>query len=146
MRTRALLALLLLCSACAPLAADEATEQEVARLDQSVVAAIVKGDVAFVERTYSPDYTFVGVRGETLDRAQSIADMRSGKTKYDDIKVTQRSVRVYGNTALVTGVEVLKGRTPAGPFDSNVRFIAAYTRRGNRWLEVYFQATPIATP
>ena len=137
--------LLVLCAAVAATAETDA-QREVARLDQEVVEAVQRGDLAFLERTLAEDYVYVGPDGRARTRAESLADLRAGTLKFDAITVDRRQVVVHGDTAVVTGRERMRGRSATGAFDTTVSFVAIYVRRQGRWQEVLFQATPLRAP
>lgn len=144
MKQTAFAALILLAlAAAASAAAQKDAAAEVRRADEQVVQAVLKGDAAALDRMYAPDYRYIGPDGATRTRAQSLADTRSGSAKFERIDVADREVAVYGDAAVVTGRELMKGRTAAGAFDANVRFLAVYVKRDGRWQEAAFQSTPI---
>ena len=60
------------------------------------------------------------------------------------IKDDQMKVNIYGNTALVTGVEHVEGtyKGHAGLFD--LRFANVFVYRDHRWQLVRAQGTPIS--
>jgi ketosteroid isomerase-like protein len=140
---RLLLTALLFLAVLPSTAAQGGARDAVIRLDRDVVAAILRGDLPFLERTYAEGYTYTGPDGRSRNRAEALADLRSGATKFDTIDADDRQVHLYGDTAVVTGREKLKGKDARGAFDSVVRYTAVYVMRDGRWQEVAFQATPV---
>jgi ketosteroid isomerase-like protein len=46
---------------------------------------------------------------------------------------------VHGNTAVVTGWLVVRGRGPGGPFDRRFRYTDTWLRRDGRWRVIAAQ-------
>src|SRR5438046_2137161 len=82
--------------------ADKAQE-EIKQLEEERNQALLKGDAAAIERMTSEDYTFINQRGELRTRAEIVAGFKSGMYKYDARQLCEVRVRVYGDTAVVTG-------------------------------------------
>jgi ketosteroid isomerase-like protein len=55
-------------------------------------------------------------------------------------------VRVYGDTALLSGRTRMTGRYSGEPFVSHYRYIDVYVRRGGVWRVVSVQTTSIPEP
>jgi hypothetical protein len=64
--------------------------------------ALVAGDVAAIGRIYADDYTSV-VASTSRTKADVLADLKSGALKLEASSNDETNVRVYGNTAVVTG-------------------------------------------
>src|SRR5262245_44136186 len=58
-------------------------KQTIRRLDSERSQAIVQGDAATLERTYDDDYGAVRTSGVVRNKAQAIADNRSGALKIE---------------------------------------------------------------
>jgi ketosteroid isomerase-like protein len=56
------------------------------------------------------------------------------------------NVRVYGDTAIVTGRSTAKGKDQYGTMDEQRRWTRVLVRRDGRWQFVHFQGTPITKP
>src|SRR5262245_36921493 len=78
-------------------------EQAIKQLDNERIQAIQKSDTAFLERVYADDYIVIGTNGAVRNKAQVIADIKSGALKVESIKDDELKVRVYGDTAILTG-------------------------------------------
>jgi ketosteroid isomerase-like protein len=70
---------------------------------------------------------------------------RPGRTKYDAFEVDDLRVRVYGDTAVVTGRSTPRGRDARGQeMHGRYRFLRVWVKRDGRWQVVAFQGTRIA--
>ncbi|HUC29165.1 MAG TPA: nuclear transport factor 2 family protein, partial [Candidatus Acidoferrum sp.] len=52
------------------------------------------------------------------------------------------TVRLHGNTAVVTGLYTLKGTVRGEPFLQRGRFVDTWLQRDRRWVAVASLATP----
>jgi len=105
-------------------------------------AAVVKGDVARLEKETSDDYTFINLNGQLSGKAQMDA-IKSGTIKLTSNELSDLKVRVYGDTAVVTGRSDAKGTIGGGPSRGPVMFTRVYVKKDGRWQSVAFQQTPI---
>ena len=62
----------------------------------------------------------------------------------NDLSVTHLDVKVYGNTAVVTGYIVGTGTTPDGKTEQvMIRRTAVLIKKGNKWQEVHLHSSPV---
>jgi uncharacterized protein (TIGR02246 family) len=104
-----------------------------------------KKDAAWFERNVADDATYVSARTGVLQtKAELIASMTGSKTVYESLELSEVNVRVDGNTAVVTGVNRVRGRDEQGkPFDRRSRFTGTYVKRDGRWQVWAAQGTAI---
>jgi len=95
--------------AAAPAAAASA-EEEIQKLEKERAAAAVKADTAFLEKYTADDYTFINRSGQLADRTQTMSRLKSGDIKLTANDVSDLKVRLYGNTAVVTGRPTIRTR------------------------------------
>lgn len=125
------------------------TENELLALHEQWVAARVNGDVAFLERFYGQELRLHVADGRVVARNDDIAlfnragksDLEVVKTEY--IRDVDMKVTSYGDTAVVTGVENVKGTYRGQPGEMAVRFINILVWRDGRWQLVAGQGTRI---
>src|SRR5512132_40571 len=94
-----------------------------------------RNDVAWVERNYANDATDISSRtGAIHSKAEEIASMKDNKTVLDSLELSDLNVRVEGNSAIVTGINRVRGKDAEGkPFDRQTRFTDTYIKRDGRW-------------
>src|SRR5216683_2095606 len=90
-------------NSAAPGQAGGSVQDEIKKLEQERNQAIVRNDAAALDRMSSADYTVIDLRGELLNKTQIVDGFKSGAIKYDSRELSDLNVRVYGNTAVVTG-------------------------------------------
>jgi ketosteroid isomerase-like protein len=79
-------------------------------------------------------------------KAQRLADIKSGTNRFDTLESSDRTVRVYGDTAVMTSLTTLKGQYGGQEASGRYRVTQVLVRRGGGWQIVAIQMTPIATP
>ena len=84
---------------------DAAAEREVRQTIQKYRTALLQRDAATLEQIWADDYTFTNGAGETLSKAQRLANLKSGATSLGSISEDEDiKVRVYGKVAVATSV------------------------------------------
>ena len=121
-------------------------EQEVTQLTDQYIAALKGKDTAALERIWGDDLTFINPGGVVLTKAQRLADIQSGANRFDSLEVSDRTVRVYGDTAVMTSLTTMKGQYGGQDASGQYRVTNVFARRGGAWQIVSLQMTPIATP
>ena len=131
-------------------------EREIRELEAQLGRAVITGDRAFFERVLAEDFTHTSHSGIFKTRAEWMAENKfenrqgkpqPGKTTYEAFEVDDLAVRIYGETAVVTGRSTPKGRNAKGePIRGQYRFLRVWVKRGGSWQVVAFQGTRIAAP
>ncbi len=119
------------------------SEQEIKALEADRNRAILTGDAAALERMTSDDYTFITLRGELRTKAEIVRGFQSGSFKYDSRTISDLNVRVYGDTAIVTGRSTQKGSENGKDYSGDYRFTRVYVKQKGHWVTVALQATLI---
>lgn len=104
-----------------------------------------KKDAAWFERNFADDATEVASRTSALQtKAEAIASMKTDKSVLESLELSELSVRVDANGAIVTGINRVRGRDEQGkPFDRRVRFTDTFIKRDGRWQVWASQGTII---
>ena len=115
----------------------------VASLDTEYQAAVERNDADTMGRILAEDFVLVTGLGKTYDRNDLLEQARSKEVTYErqeEVDGTQ-TVRVYGDTAIVTALLWVKG-TQAGsePFDYKLWFSDTYVRTPQGWHYAFGQA------
>jgi uncharacterized protein (TIGR02246 family) len=123
---------------------EEKVEQELLSLESQIASAVVERDAAFVQRVFGDDFVYTGVRGEIKTKKDIVAELESGQLKFSQLRFDDQRVRLYNETAVVTGRATTKGRGPQGEISGQFRYTRVYVKRDGQWQLVTFQGTPIA--
>ena len=124
----------------------EDVQEQLKKLETERAAAAVKGDAATLEKQTSDDYTFINMNGQMSDKSQMVNAFKTGQTKLTSDDVSDMKVRVYGNTAVITGKADVKGTLGGKDADGQIMFTRVYVKKGGNWQSVAFQQTRVSNP
>lgn len=135
----AALAAVLLAAAAHPARAQSPDEAAVRAVEDRRIKALVDDDFATLEAIFADDLHYTHSSTVVDDKASFMAALRTGKTKYETIDREPARVRIYGDTALMTGTAVvgLRGRAEK----LSLRYTLVYVRQGGQWRMVAWQST-----
>lgn len=119
-------------------------QEEIKKIEQERNQALLKHDTATLERMTSDDYTFINQRGELRTKSEILAGFKSGTFNYDAREISDLEVRVYGDTAVVTGRAKQKGVENSKDYSGENRFTRVYVKQNGRWVSVALQVTLVA--
>jgi ketosteroid isomerase-like protein len=125
--------------------AQDAKEQ-LKKLEMDRAAAVVKGDVATLDKQTAADYVLITMNGRMSDKAQMLDGFKSGQSKLTSNDLSDLKVRVYGDAAVVTGKADVKGTLGGQDATGQVLFTRVYVKKGGRWQSVSFQQTRVSNP
>ena len=119
------------------------TEEQIKSIEEERNRAILSGDAATLDRMTAEDYTFITLRGELRTKAEIVKGFQSGAFKYESRTISELKVRVYGDTAVVTGRSTQKGEENGKDYSGDYRFTRVYVKDTGHWITVALQTTPI---
>jgi peptidylprolyl isomerase len=92
-----------------------AAEAELKRLEREWFDAVVKGDAEALKRILADDFAALNDDGSVINKAKMIEMSQAGLVKLDEIKTDEFNLRLYGNTAMVTGrATYIRDQKPLG--------------------------------
>jgi ketosteroid isomerase-like protein len=137
----------LLVAACGRAFGDQTSdERDLKQLVKDLNAAIVKADIAFLERVLDQDYVHYRPRGTVENRAQYLENRKTGNVNFESLVADDVKVRFYGDTAIVTYRSTAKGKDQQGAIDEQRLWTRVFVRRDGRWQLVHSQGTSIQKP
>ena len=134
----------LMLAACGQAIGDSASdERELVQLIKDLNVAVVRADLAFLERVLHKDYVHHRPRGNAENRAEYLENRKTGRVDFESLASDEIKVRLFGDTAIVTGRSTAKGKDQHGAFDDQRLWTRVFLRRDGRWQVVHYQGTPI---
>ena len=122
---------------------DSQIEHDVRRMNSEWVAALVQGDGNGLARIMAADCTFTyPLEGDGTE--QFVADVESGDLSVESMTRDNVEVRVFGQTAVLTGLDTVKWSYKGHDISGFYRTIHVYAQRDGRWQLVAIQSCPIA--
>ena len=111
----------------------EGAEQTVLRIEKEMLDALLKGDASASERYLAETYIFTGPDGMVTNKAQSVADLKSGDLKFQAATLDDAKVNVYGDTAIVTFASNDKATYKGKDISGKTRWTDVFVKRGGKW-------------
>lgn len=107
--------------------------------------ARIRKDIAWFERILTDDATAASATTGTFQtKREYLESIRADKSVLESIELLEPTVRVDGNTAIITGINRTRGRDAQGkPFDRRALFTGTWVKRDGRWMVQAFQGTVI---
>jgi ketosteroid isomerase-like protein len=119
----------------------------VAALDTHYQTAVKNNDAATMDRILADDFVLVTGSGKTYSKAALLAEARSGLVHYEHQDDVDQTVRIWGDTAVITAKLWEKGTDNGKPFDRVVWFSDTYVRTPGGWRYVFGQSSlPLPKP
>jgi len=121
-------------------------EETVAALDTEYQAAVEKNDAATMDRILADDFVLVTGLGKVYTKADLLEEARSGRVQYERQDDSQQTVRLWGDTAVITAFLWAKGTEDGKPFEYKLWFSDTYVRTAGGWRYVFGQASTRQAP
>ncbi|MGD0257582.1 MAG: nuclear transport factor 2 family protein [Thermoplasmata archaeon] len=115
-------------------------ETELAQLDIDYQSAVERNDAPTMDRILLDGMVLVTGSGRTYSKKELLEEARSGRVVYERQDADQRSVRQWGDTAVVTAFLTAKGTDAGTPFSYCVWYTDTYIRTPTGWRYAHGQS------
>jgi ketosteroid isomerase-like protein len=112
-----------------------------AKLDADYQRAVEQNDTNTMARILADDFILVLGDGSVLTKNDLLKDATGGKTRYEHQVDADRTVRVWGNTAVVTAKLWAKGLEDGKQVDYCQWFSDTWIRKPTGWSYIFGQAS-----
>lgn len=116
-------------------------EAIVAGLDTEYQAAVKNNDAVTMDRILADDFILVTGRGKVFNKTDLLDAAKNRDVIYEQNEDTQQTVRVWGDTAVITALLWQKGTSKGKPFDDHLWFSDTYIRTPDGWKYAFGQAS-----
>jgi len=117
---------------------------EIDQMEEAWRTAMLKGNSAAMESLLADDYTAITAQGAIQTKEETLNSMKTGAWQLTSLSVSDRKVRIYGSTAVVTSVAELLGSRDAQDLAGRYRYTRVYVRNAaGQWKIVSFEASRI---
>ncbi len=148
---RAIVAALTLCVCAGTLAAGVPKTQkherrhEIDHLEDVWRDAMLKDDITAMSGLLAEDYMAITPSGTLQTKDEALANLH--RAHFTSLEISDRKVRFYGTTALVTSTADVQATTPDGDISGSYRYTRVYVEGPpGVWKIVSFEANKILTP
>lgn len=112
-------------------------------LDGKRREAMVAADVDTLGELFSDDLAWIHATARVDSKADLLASIGGGSTKYFSIEVEDETVRVFEDTALLSGVATMAAEIKGEKRDLYNRFTIVWSQVGGTWQVVNWQSTSV---
>jgi hypothetical protein len=116
---------------------------ELTQIEHRLVKAWLDGDRKTVDSILGADWSVIDLTGHVLTKAKVMQEFGSGERKIESGSVDDLNIRVFGDTAVVTGRSVFVGSYQGKKASVTQRFTDVFIKRDGRWQAVASQGTQI---
>ena len=108
-------------------------DEAIRKLDNERIQAQIHADATALDRIYAADFIGVGPSGRVRTKPQVILDFTSGDLKFQSITTDDVQVRVYGDTAVETGLSTMIGQDKGKTVPRDTRFTRVWVKQQGHW-------------
>jgi ketosteroid isomerase-like protein len=122
----------------------DSTEQDksvVAALDTEYQLAVENNDVETMDRILADDFVLVLGNGKIITKDELLTSAKNKEVVYEYQEDTEQTVRIWGDTAVVTALLRSKGTENGKPFEHKLWFSDTYVRTPSGWRYAFGQAS-----
>src|SRR4029078_12990544 len=116
--------------------AESAALREVLEMKRQYDVALMRADSGWVEKPFVEGYILFLGDATPYTKSEYIKQLTSRELIWETAAGQDQRVRIYGNTAVVTGRFSGKGLLNGKPFTTDERFTSVWIKRDGRWQAV----------
>jgi hypothetical protein len=118
-------------------------EQTLMNIEQEMANAVVKSDMSVFEKYFADNGSFTDPSGTLTNKAQLMAQFKSGDLKLESSKIDGMKVQMFDKTAVVTYTTMDKGMFKGRDISGQYRWTDVFVKMGGKWKMVASQGTPV---
>jgi ketosteroid isomerase-like protein len=124
--------------------ASASVEQTLMQLERDWTQASLKKDIAALDKIVADDWVNIDFQGRTVTKAQTLANLKSGLPATQAAGLGEMKVRVFGDSAIVTGSDTEKSSDKGKDVIDKYLWTDVFVKRNGRWQAVASQSTKVA--
>jgi ketosteroid isomerase-like protein len=123
------------------------SRHEIDQLEETWRDAVLKSNTTVMDSLLADDYMAITASGTLQTKEQALASLRTGRFHLATLDISDRKVRFYGSTAVVTSLASIQGTTGDGDVSGNYRYTRVYVKDPQgAWKIVSFEVSKIREP
>jgi Ketosteroid isomerase homolog len=121
--------------------------REIFELEDAWRNAVLKSDTNALGALLADDYMAISATGMLQTKQEALASLRTHRVHIDTLLLSDRKVRFYGKTALVTSLAEIQGTTLDGAISGSYRYTRVYVLDAQgKWKIVNFESSKLRQP
>src|ERR1035437_1087886 len=129
--------------AAAAMPAPSNVEETIMQVERDWGDAMTKHDIVALDRILGDDHSVITKDGSVLTKAQELANYKSGESSNELSDFEPMKIRVFGDTAVVTGGHREKSHNFGKDTSGHYRWTDLFVKRNGRWQAVASQLTRV---
>lgn len=115
------------------------------KMEDELREGTLKGDPTAMEKYMADDgHAIGGANGQAYGKSDLVDRLKSGKTKYSQITVSDNAIEMYGpNLAISHGMADVKLTMDGKDVSGKYHFARTWHNHGGKWQFVWFQSTKV---
>jgi hypothetical protein len=122
---------------------ESADSLEFSRLEKVWNEAHLNNDAEALEKLWADDLIITVTNMPVMTKSQALSFLRSGRMKFQRYETSDIHVRVYDNSAVVSGKLQRTRNVDDQKIEDNWQFTKMYVRQQGRWQVVAFHSSTI---
>ena len=118
-------------------------QSKIIALEKAWNQAYKLGDTRALEGILDDQIVLINDDGSIQTKAEFLASVKPAKSQEQQVAPESMSVRVFGTTAVATGVFRAKGVEAGKSYVRRERFVDTWVNKGGKWVCVATNATPV---
>jgi len=118
-------------------------QSKIIALEKAWNQAYKLGDTRALEGILDDQIVLINDDGSIQTKAEFLASVQPAKSQEQQVAPESMSVRVFGTTAVATGVFRAKGVEAGKPYVRRERFVDTWVNKGGKWVCIATNATPV---
>jgi ketosteroid isomerase-like protein len=135
--------IIVLLAASANAAQAPSDEEQISKLENDWVRALEKRDREGLNKVLAQEFTFIEPDGSIVNRDDYLSDRSSTASVIDSFEIADVKVRVFGDSALVTGIAQISERRQGKRYRFSLRWKEFWVKEFGNWKVFSGQATPV---
>ena len=121
----------------------QTAEQQVSALERAWLDASQKYDAAWFESHIAGTMVNTDEEGVVTGKAALVGDVKDHANKFETLTYDDLKVQPYGDTAIATGIVVIKGTSKGKDVSGRSQWTDTWIKRGGQWQCVASHSTRI---
>ena len=113
------------------------------RLNNAHDSAVMHKDIEGLKRLYAEEFTCTNPEGKFLNRQDQLSSVSSSEIKWESGKSNEILIKLYGKTAVMTGLFTAKGDFRGNPLSVNERFLHVWIKTDTSWQLIAEQSNVV---
>lgn len=118
-------------------------QKEIGALIDQYTQALLAKDEAALDKIWADDLSFINLHGELLSKQNRMDNIKTGATAFKSIKVSDKRIRPYGETAVATCRVDLEAQYSGQEGSGGYAVTLVWARPKGTWQMVAVQMTRI---